>query len=221
MTTAVDLLPSLYEAERPVWGEGPGVRFPSGPFSIIYADPPWRFKCHTTWEAAQGTTSASRRTENHYDTMTMQSVRELPVQALADKDCTLFLWVTMPMLPDGLATMAAWGFKFKTIAFTWAKRTKTDKAWACGMGYWTRANAEICLLGTRGHPKRVAKNVRQLVVSPVGRHSAKPPEVRDRIVALMGDLPRVELFAREITPGWETWGNEVNICPAPLQNGDI
>ena len=111
--------------------------------------------------------------------------------------------------------MEAWGFKYKTVAFNWAKMNKsappmlwTEADFFTGLGYWTRANPELCLLGTKGKPKRVSKNVKRLVISPRQEHSRKPDEVADRIVRLMGDLPRIELFARQSRQGWSIWGND-------------
>lgn len=171
-------------------------------YSVIYADPPWKFRVRSR-------KGLSRSAENHYPTMRFSDITALPVGRLALPDSALFLWVPMPQLIEGLAVLNAWGFTYKTVAFTWAKQTKRARVWHMGLGYWTRANCELCLLGTRGRPRRVGKGVRQLVVAPVGPHSAKPPEVRDRIVALMGDVPRIELFAREmLIDGWDLWGNE-------------
>ena len=107
-----------------------------------------------------------------------------------------------------MKTIEAWGFKFKTIAFVWVKQTKHGK-WVSNLGRWTMGGAEICILATRGKPKRVIKNIKQLVFAERTRHSEKPAEVRNRIVSLMGDLPRIELFARQKTEGWDVWGNEV------------
>lgn len=148
--------------------------------------------------------------ERHYPTMALEDIKALPVAQLADKDCALFLWATFPLLPEALEVIQAWGFQFKTVAFTWIKLApKSDKIhW--GMGYWTRSNAEICLLATKGQPRRISKNVHQVIISHVEEHSKKPDEARRRIEALMGDVPRVELFARQATPGWDVWGNEVN-----------
>lgn len=101
------------------------------------------------------------------------------------------------------------GYTYKSVAFVWVKRNKVSPGWFVGLGYWTRANAEICLLATKGSPGRVSKSVRQIIDSPVDRHSKKPDEARDRIVALMGDVPRIELFARQKIEGWHVWGNEV------------
>jgi site-specific DNA-methyltransferase (adenine-specific) len=119
-------------------------------------------------------------------------------------------------MPDAMAVIAAWGFTYKTCAFLWAKENPGGFGFHMGLGSWSRANTEPCLLATRGHPKRIRADVRQLLISPRGRHSAKPPEVRKRIVQLMGDLPRVELFAREKADGWDAWGNEVE-CDLELE----
>ena len=133
----------------------------------------------------------------------------LPVPELAAKDCALFLWATFPQLPEALRLIRAWDFRYKTVAFVWLKRNRKNPSWFYGMGYWTRSNAEICLLATKGKPKRQSAGVHQFIISPIEQHSKKPDEARDKILALMGDLPRVELFARQKTPGWDAWGNEI------------
>ncbi len=112
------------------------------------------------------------------------------------------------MLPEAIEVMNEWGFKYKTVAFVWSKRTKNNKEVA-NLGRWTMGNVEICLLGVKGKPKRIIKNIRQLVVAERTKHSKKPDEVRDRIVRLMGDISRIELFARQETEGWDVWGNAV------------
>ena len=168
-------------------------------FSIIYADPPWRYAN----KGGQGVA------ENHYPTMSCDEICALPVAELAAKDSALFLWATFPQLPEALRVISAWGFRFKTVAFVWLKQNRKAKTWFYGMGFWTRSNAEVCLLATRGHPKRRDKGIHQFIISPVEAHSQKPDEARNRIVRLMGDLPRVELFARQSPPGWDVWGNEV------------
>ena len=133
----------------------------------------------------------------------------MPVADLAAKDSALFLWATFPQLPEALRLIQAWGFTYKSVAFVWLKQNRKSPGWFYGLGFWTRGNAEVCLLATRGHPKRQAANVHQFIISPVREHSRKPEEAREKIVALMGDLPRVELFARQSPPGWDVWGNEV------------
>ncbi len=120
-----------------------------------------------------------------------------------------FLWATFPQLPEALRLIKAWGFQYKSVAFVWLKKNKKADSWFYGLGFWTRGNAEVCLLATRGHPKRQAANIHQFIISPIEAHSKKPDEAREKIVALMGDLPRVELFARQSPPGWDVWGNEV------------
>ena len=111
--------------------------------------------------------------------------------------------------PEALRLIKAWGFTYKSVAFVWLKQNRKSPGWFYGLGFWTRGNAEVCLLATRGHPKRQAANIHQFIISPVREHSRKPEEAREKIVALMGDLPRVELFARQSPPGWDVWGNEV------------
>ena len=148
--------------------------------------------------------------EKHYSTMKTADIEALPVSELADDDCTLFLWATFPMLPDALDVIRAWGFQFKTVAFVWVKLAPKSDTIFWGLGSWTRSNAEICLLAVRGHPRRLANNVHQVIISHVEEHSKKPDEARRRILAPMGDLPRVELFARQTPPGWDVWGNEVD-----------
>lgn len=172
-------------------------------YSIILADVPWSFK---VWSKATGN---GRSAESHYRTMSLEDIKNLDVPSLADDNCALFLWVTMPTLPEGLEVMKVWGFTYKTCAFTWVKRNKIAPSWFWGMGYWTRANAELCLLGTKGKPKRVSKSVHQIIDTPIERHSQKPAIVRDKIVELMGDLPRLEMFARTKPQGWDVFGNEV------------
>lgn len=141
--------------------------------------------------------------------MSVDEICALPVADISAKDSVLFLWVTFPNLQDSFRVIEAWGFNYRTVAFVWVKRNKKAPNWFMGLGYWTRANAEICLLAAKGNPKRISKSVRQIIDSPIERHSKKPDETRDRIVDLIGDLPRIELFARQKTEGWDVWGNEV------------
>ena len=141
--------------------------------------------------------------------MGIDEIRALPVAEIAEKDCALFLWVTIPCLLEGLSVLQAWGFQYKTIAFVWIKQNKKVDSLSWGMGYWTRSNAEFCILATKGSPKRQSAGVHQVIVSHIEEHSKKPQEASERIVQLMGDVPRIELFARQKTPGWDVWGNEV------------
>jgi len=141
--------------------------------------------------------------------MSDDDILELPVQDICEDDAALFLWVTFPNLPLGLRVLNKWGFRYATQAFTWVKRTKHGK-WFWGCGNYTRANAELCLLGVKGSMKRASASVHSIVEAQLGEHSAKPPEVRDHIVQLFGDLPRIELFARQRTEGWDVWGDETD-----------
>ena len=177
-------------------------------YSIIYADPPWAYRTYS--KKGQG-----RSAESHYPTMCIEDIKALPVGELAAKDCALFLWITFPCLCEALEVLTAWGFSYKTVAFVWVKQNRKNDDLFTGMGYWTRANAEICILATKGHPKRVDAGVRQVILSHIEEHSKKPDEARECIVRLMGDLPRVELFARQSPEGWDVWGNEVE-CTAHL-----
>ena len=142
--------------------------------------------------------------------MTTEKIKALPVSDLAADDCALFLWITMPMLHEAWGVMESWGFSYKTAAFVWIKLNRKADTVFWGPGNWTRANAELCLLATRGHPQRHERNVHQVILSRIEEHSKKPEEARRRIEALMGNVPRVELFARRPAPGWDVWGNEVD-----------
>lgn len=174
---------------------------PLNHFGVIYADPPWTFVTHS----AKG---KGKSPEQHYSCMSIDDIKALPVAALAAPDCALLMWITDPHLSLGMDVIKDWGFTYKTVGFTWAKQGRKDhEKWHFGTGYYTRANPEMCLLATRGKPKRLSASVRQLVVSPVREHSRKPDEVYDRIEALMPG-PYLELFARTTRPGWTAWGNQ-------------
>jgi len=173
-------------------------------FSVLYVDPPWSYKVYS--KKGQG-----RSAENHYHTMSTEDIFNLDVAGLADKDCVLFLWVTFPCLLAGLETIERWGFTYKTLGFCWVKRCKKQtERWFWGLGFWTRANPELCLIATKGSPKRLSKAVHCIVDTPVERHSKKPDEVRRRIEQLMGDVPRAELFARQQYDGWVCLGDEID-----------
>lgn len=175
-------------------------------YNIIYADPPWQYARSKVQGAA----------EKHYRTMSVDDICQLPIAEICCKDCILFMWATFPQLKEALQVIKAWGFNYKSVAFVWLKQNKSGIGWFYGLGFWTRGNAEICLLATRGHPKRKSAKVHQFIINPLRGHSQKPDEARDKIVELVGDLPRVELFAREKADGWDTWGNEVE-CDIVLE----
>jgi len=143
-----------------------------------------------------------------YSTMLLIDICSLPVKDIADDNSCLFLWATYPKLPEALEVMKAWGFTYFGLGFEWIKKTQTGKDFF-GMGYWTRANSEPCLLGFKGKLIPQSHSIRQIVETKIQEHSKKPAEIRNLIVELIGDLPRIELFARQKTEGWDVWGNEV------------
>lgn len=163
-------------------------------YKIIYADPPWAYNDKTPRGGA----------EKHYPTMSTEDICKLPVSELADDNCILFLWGTYPKLADALQVMEAWGFTYKTIGFQWIKTYKSGKPFF-GLGRWTRSNTEPCFIATKGKIERLDKGISQVLFSEVRRHSEKPPEVRDLIKKLVGDLPAVELFARLKVEGWDSF----------------
>lgn len=177
-------------------------------FDIVYADPPWDYEnWNKKWHQEH---AESKWAGKKYPLMTHEDMCNLEVGRIASKDAVLFLWTISTMIPKALMVMDGWGFKYKTVAFVWVKKNKIKDSFFMGMGFWTRSNAEICLLGVKGKPlPRVSRSVQQIVYSPVRKHSQKPDEVRERIVTLLGDRPRVELFAREKVDGWTSWGNEI------------
>ena len=151
--------------------------------------------------------------------MAIEQIKDLPVERIAEKDSVLCLWVTMPCLNWGLEVIEAWGFQYKTVLFTWVKKNKNIPGYWKGLGYYTRANAEIVMLGVRGKGIKVKnKGVGQIIDSPISRHSRKPDIVRQRIIKLFGDLPRIELFARTKVHNWDTWGNDQKLNLQPLEN---
>ncbi len=184
---------------------------PKGPFSVIYADPPWSF-------AAWSHRGEGKGASQYYSCMKLADICDLPVGKIAADDAALFLWVVQPMLPEGLKVMESWGFKFKTVAFCWIKMRKTwtplllHEKPKMGLGYHTRSGMEQCWLGVRGKGyKRAAKGVEQVLHAPLRDHSRKPDEIAERIVTLTGDVPRIELFARRPRSEWVTWGDQLVI----------
>ena len=193
-------------------------------YQIIYADPPWSY----------ADKSCDGACAKHYKTMGINDICNIPVKQIADKNCVLFMWATYPQLNEALQLIKAWGFTYKSIAFQWVKLNKRinmdtfqittvgsllKKACFFGLGRWTRGNTECCLIATKGKPQRVSASVGQLVFAPLGRHSEKPAEVREKIIQLVGDLPRIELFARQAAEGWDCWGDEAPDCICEVQHG--
>lgn len=169
--------------------------FPQRRYSVIYADPPWDWR-------------GGGPKKPPYPVMSDAAIKAMPVQSLAMPDCALFLWSTMTRLPVAFDVLASWGFVYKTVAFTWVKPKQLSPGWHNGMGWCTRQNAELCLLGMRGRVARLDRAVHSVVCAPIGRHSAKPTEVRARIERLYAG-PRIELFARDRPDGWDVWGLDV------------
>lgn len=178
------------------------LKFPEKKYSIIYADPPWYFK-------SRSVKGEGRNPNQHYDCMNLDDIKNMPVSDIAEKDCVLLMWVIDPMLPHAFEVITSWGFIYKTVAFTWAKTNSKSMGMFTGMGYWTRGNPEMCLLATKGKPKRFSKAVKQLVISERREHSRKPDRIRNDIVELCGDVSRIELFARQKVEGWDSYGNEI------------
>lgn len=182
----------------------------AGEYRLVYADPPWTFR---TWsERGKG-----RSPEAWYDCMTVAEIAALPVAEWCARDAVLLLWATDPLLPRAFEVIAAWGFSYRTVGFYWVKLRPgaspgriSERDFFTGLGFWTRANPELCLLATRGRPKRRATDVRRLIVSPRREHSRKPDEVYERIERLV-EGPYLELFARQRRPGWDAWGQEVGL----------
>lgn len=192
---------------------GPFGNLSRGHYKAILADPPWQF--NSLWGGRPkkvGNNYPSRAIDAHYDTLTIEQICDLPVADLAADDCVLFMWTCWPVLQSSFKVLEAWGFKYKTCAFSWMKADPyrlfaDDKTPFAGMGYWTRANTEPCLLATRGKPKRKAADVRQGIIAPRREHSRKPDDIHERIQRLVAG-PYLELFGRQSREGWDVWGNE-------------
>lgn len=193
---------------------------PEGKYGAILADPPWRFRNFSMKDVAEkGERWARRHGRPSYNCAETTDIAKLPVADLAAKDCVLFLWATYPKLPDALEVMSGWGFEYKSVALTWVKRNPGGLGWHFGLGFWTRGNPEILLLGTRGKPKRLDKSVPNLMISPRQEHSRKPDETYDRIERLVAG-PYIELFSRSPRPGWGAWGDQCSHAGIDQTRGD-
>jgi len=173
-------------------------------YEVIYADPPWRFNNKNTGG------SMKSGADSHYSTMNLDDICNLPITKMTDNNCILFMWwvATQPM--EALKVVNAWGFKLKTMTgFNWVKLTKSEKLFF-GMGFWTRAGSEMCLIAIKGNPKRISRSVRSVELAECTNHSKKPDIFKDRILQLCGDLTRIELFARNESKGWDVFGDDVN-----------
>jgi N6-adenosine-specific RNA methylase IME4 len=183
-------------------------------YNIIYADPPWNYKTYSCPDKTKNRFSDEgslwRNPKLHYECMELDDIKSLNIEKISAENCILFLWTTSAFLESALQVIKNWGFTYKSIGFVWIKKNLTTNKLFWGMGYWTRNNAEFVLIATKGHPKRISKSVHQVIMSPKTQHSKKPDEVREKIVQLIGDLPRVELFAREKYLGWDAIGNAID-----------
>src|SRR6056300_720427 len=171
-------------------------------YGVIYADPPWYFKTYSN-------KGKDKSPEKHYSCMSLSDIISLPVSELAKDDAVLLMWVVDPLLDQAFKVIDAWGFKYKTVGFTWAKTNRTKMGFFTGLGYCTRGNPEMCLLATKGKPKRISKSVPQLVVSERREHSRKPDIMYNHVENLLQG-PYVELFARTQRSGWDSWGNQTD-----------
>lgn len=191
---------------------------PRRTFACVSADPPWSFKARTALQSENW--SSRRDVEKHYPVMDLEAIRALPVADVAAADAHLFIWTTGPCLPQTFDVIESWGFRYSSVAFTWIKTKRSRGAQArfvssddlerelhVGLGLTTRKNAEFCLLARRGSPRRLAKDVREVIIAPVREHSRKPDEAFARIERYCAG-PRLELFSRESRPGWRAWGLE-------------
>jgi site-specific DNA-methyltransferase (adenine-specific) len=171
-------------------------------YNIIYADPPWSYK---------GAKLPKGHMVMPYSVMTLEDIKRLPIRKITADDCILFLWVTFPKLQEGLEVIKAWGFEYKTLGFSWIKLNKKNNEPWFGIGYYTKSNSEVCLLATKGKGHSLVKSnkVSSVIITPREEHSKKPDIARNRIVELCGDIPRIELFARQKVNGWDAWGNEI------------
>lgn len=172
-------------------------------YNIIYADPPWPYKNKNTGGSMKSGAS------NHYPTMSIEDICNMDVQSISDDDCVLFMWWVGSMPEEAIQIVKAWGFKIKNMnGFVWVKLTKRLLLFF-GMGFWTRAGSESCIIATKGKIKPVKRNIRAVIKAVNEKHSKKPNIFRKKIIELCGDIPRIELFAREKLEGFDVWGNEV------------
>ena len=168
-------------------------------YDIIYMDPPWRYNSKQM--------SGGSKIEDHYPTMSMQELKDLPVNELTNKDSLIYMWVTNPFVSEGIDLAREWGFQFRTIAFIWDKQSYTP-------GFYTGASCEVCLVfkkkGGKIPQPRGSRKEWQFISEKKREHSRKPDEVRTRIEAMHPEQSKLEMFARTAPEGWDVWGNETN-----------
>ena len=189
---------------------GGQIPFPDKKYQIIYADPPWSY--YNDSDAPQNCTTVKGVRRPPYSVLSSKSIMHLPVQSISADTCILFIWTTDYHLEKCMQVIEHWGFVYKTIGFVWTKKTKQGTPVCFTGAYTMKSGIELCLLATKGknvHKLVKKHNVRALFEGRREAHSKKPDEIRKRIVQLMGNLPRIELFARQKTEGWNMWGDEV------------
>jgi N6-adenosine-specific RNA methylase IME4 len=186
------------------------IPFPDKKYNIIYADPPWSYGDKVL---NHGHGKRFDPLSNHYSSMSKKELLDLPVRGISDVDCVLFLWSTDSHIPEAIELIKQWGFTYKTVGFYWLKLSRNTLLPQTNLGKWTQKNIEICLLATKGKMSKYLEDrtIHQLVEAPRNKHSKKPLEVKDKIVKMFGDLPRIELFARQKTGGWDVWGDSENL----------
>jgi len=170
-------------------------------YNIIYADPAWEM----------GRKSKNRVLVPKYDVMNSNDIINLPIEEIADDNCALLMWTINAKIPDAIKLIEKIGFRYVGVAFCWVKTSKKTGIPNCRMaGNYTLQGVELCLLAIKGSMKTQDRTVRQVLMHPRLYHSKKPDIIRNEVVRLFGDLPRVELFARHNFEGWDAWGNEVD-----------
>ena len=150
---------------------------------------------------------------NHYKTMSIKEIENMSdvINKISAANCLLFIWITFPNLKEGINIIESWGFTYKTLGFSWIKLNKKNKKPFFGIGFYTKSNCEICLIGIKGKPGNVIKSnkISSCIISERREHSRKPDEARERIEQLVGQVPKIELFARQQVEGWDCWGDEI------------
>lgn len=186
-------------------------------YKIILADPPWKFGSKAYQDNNRDMLVLEK---TQYETLSVDELKKLNVKEISDEDCICFMWVTDSHLKEGIEVLESWGFKYKTIGFNWIKKYKSG-SFCVNFAPWTLKSWEICLIGIKGimGKYKITNNIQGLVIEERISHSKKPEEVRKRIESLFGNIPRIELFARQRKEGWDVWGNEVN-SDIELKNED-
>ncbi len=172
-------------------------------YKTILADPPWEY------EDKKGDLASMGAATSAYSTMPLEGIKRLPVKYIAQEDSLLLLWTTGPKIEEALEVIKAWGFRYRTLAFVWCKLNPLAIGLYSGLGSWVNSNVEFVLLAKRGSPKRLNKNVKQILFAPRREHSRKPDEIYGRIEQL-SEGPFIELFARRKREGWDAWGDQID-----------